>query len=174
MIYITSDLHLGHKGIISSCDRPFGSVEEMNRTLLANYNSIVRDEDVVYILGDLCEHIRLDLANDLISKMKGKKYLLLGNHDKGYDPRLFVEIRDFKRFTYRGVHFVLMHYPLLDWPKMKNGSIQLHGHIHAGADYNRKNLEDGIRRFDVGVDANGFFPISLDTIIDFFGAAVQQ
>ncbi|MBQ3295468.1 MAG: hypothetical protein IJH00_03165 [Erysipelotrichaceae bacterium] len=174
MIYLTSDLHFGHKWAIGSHDRPFASVEEMNETLLRNYNSIVRDEDIVYILGDLCRHLRLELANEIISKMKGKKYLLLGNNDKGYDPKLFVEIRDFKRFTYHGVRFVLMHYPLLDWPEKEKGSIHLHGHIHAGVDYNLKNLKNGIRRFDVGVDANNYFPVSLDAIIDFFGVKVRD
>jgi len=34
MDYIISDLHLDHSNIIDHCDRPFGSVEEMNETLI--------------------------------------------------------------------------------------------------------------------------------------------
>ena len=34
MIWFTSDLHLGHANAIQFCDRPFETVEKMNRTLI--------------------------------------------------------------------------------------------------------------------------------------------
>ena len=49
-----------------------------------------------------------------------------------------------------------------------NGSIQLHGHIHAREEYNFQNKADGIRRYDVGVDANDYYPVSVKQIIEFF------
>ena len=100
--------------------------------------------------------------------MNGKKYLILGNHDKKYDPRLFEDVRDFMKISVYGECFVLMHYPMLSWPKRNSGSFQLHGHIHARTDYNETNRAEGIRRFDVGVDANNFFPVSAKQIIDYF------
>ena len=60
-----------------------------------------------------------------------------------------------------------MHYPMLSWPKKNNGSIQLHGHIHAREGDNLQNKVDGIKRYDVGVDANGYCPVSVQEIIDF-------
>ena len=51
-IFFTSDLHLGHKNIIKHCDRPFSSIEQMNRSLLTNINNIVGLNDDLYILGD--------------------------------------------------------------------------------------------------------------------------
>ena len=72
MIYFTSDLHLGYRSIIEFNNRPFESVEEMNRALIVNYNSVVTDEDTVYILGDLAYRINSDEANKLISQLKGK------------------------------------------------------------------------------------------------------
>ncbi len=54
------------------------------------------------------------------------------------------------------------------WSKKNSGSIQLHGHIHARKDYNIQNKVDGILRYDVGVDANNNFPVSVNQILDFF------
>lgn len=131
MIYFTSDLHLGHKGIISMQNRPFENVAEMNRTIINNYNSCV-------------------------------------NHDKKYDERLFEEICDFKEIAVNGSNIVLMHYPMMSWPKSRKGSIQLHGHIHGDEFYNIRNREKGIKRYDVGVDANRFIPVSIKQIQEYF------
>lgn len=35
-------------------------------------------------------------------------------------------------------------------------------------DYNEKNRAEGIRRYDVGVDANNYLPVSVKQIIGFF------
>ncbi|MCB7320441.1 metallophosphoesterase family protein [Lacrimispora sp. 210928-DFI.3.58] len=169
MVYFTSDLHLGHYGIIEMQNRPFKNVEEMNHILIGNFNAVVQKNDTVYILGDICHHMLVEQANELIGKMKGKKILVKGNHDKMYDMNLFDEICDFKTVSLNGVYFALMHYPMLSWPKKSSGSIQLHGHIHAREEYNLQNKEDGIRRYDVGVDANNYYPVSVKQIIGFLG-----
>ena len=56
---------------------------------------------------------------------------------------------------------------MLSWPKKDRGSYQLHGHIHSRADYNEVNKSEGIRRYDIGVNANNSFPISVGQIIVF-------
>lgn len=53
MIFFTSDLHLGHENCIRLCNRPFSSIEEMDETLIENWNHKVTGKDTVYILGDL-------------------------------------------------------------------------------------------------------------------------
>ena len=50
----TSDLHFGHENVIRFDDRPFSDIEEMDRTLIEMWNARVRDEDTVYIVGDVC------------------------------------------------------------------------------------------------------------------------
>ena len=174
MIYFTADMHFGHRTIISMQNRPFGSVEEMDRVLLQNYNSVVRKEDTVYILGDICHHMSIEEADSLIKKLNGKKYLIKGNHDKNYDPRLFTDIQDFLKISVDGNHFSLMHYPMLSWPKKGSGGYQLHGHIHARMDYNEANRSEGQRRYDVGVDANNFFPVSSKQIVEFFEECMER
>lgn len=113
MIYFTSDQHLGHPAIISMQNRPFRDIEDMNRTIINNYNSIVHKDDTVYILGDIYHRLPVDTANDLIAELKGRKILATGNHDKKYHQRLFEGIYDFKTVSLNGKYFTLMHYPML-------------------------------------------------------------
>lgn len=168
MIYFTSDLHLGHRAVIDFQNRPFIDVEEMNETLIKNINSRVKQEDTLYILGDLTHKCRVDEANNLISKINGKKYLIKGNHDKQYDESLFEGIYDFLQVHFNGVHISLMHYPMMHWPRSHYGSLHLHGHMHNGPEYNLEQRENGIYRYDVGVDANNYMPVSFEEIIKFF------
>ena len=76
MIYFTSDLHLGHRGIIRMQDRPFADLKEMNRLLIYNYNAVVGKDDIVYILGDIAHHLPVEDANEMIRKLKGRKILI--------------------------------------------------------------------------------------------------
>ena len=99
MIYFTADMHFGHRAIITMQNRPFESVEEMNRVLLQNFNAVVQKDDTVYIIGDICHHMKIEDADNLIKKLNGKKYLIRGNHDKNYDPRLFADIQDFMKIS---------------------------------------------------------------------------
>lgn len=80
--WMTSDTHLGHARIIELCDRPFGSVEEMDEQLLANINETVPDTDRLVLLGD---NIMGNWENglSLVSRMTPAELVFLpGNHDK--------------------------------------------------------------------------------------------
>lgn len=60
-----------------------------------------------------------------------------------------------------------MHYPMVEWPKSRHGSVHLHGHQHNKSDYNERMRKEGIKRYDVGVDANDFKPVSINEILNF-------
>ncbi|MDE6750857.1 MAG: metallophosphoesterase [Lachnospiraceae bacterium] len=113
MIWFTSDLHLGHRSAINMCERPFETVEEMNETLIWNFNSGVKENDTVYILGDIAYRTPVVEVNRLISRLNGKKILCKGNHDKKYDVKLFAGIYDFLEITVKGINVSLMHYPMM-------------------------------------------------------------
>lgn len=68
-----------------------------------------------------------------------------------------------------GQKIVLSHYPMADWQGMSHGSWHLHGHIHSsGGAYNEFNRKQGLLRYDVGCDANGHSPVSLDELRGWF------
>ena len=150
------------------CGRSFESVEQMNETLIKNINDFVSKEDTLYILGDISHKISTDYTNELIKRINGKKILIRGNHDKQYDESLFEGINDYLELNKEGRLYVMMHYPLRSWNKMRRGTIHLHGHIHATKQYNLDNRERGLYQYDVGVDANDYYPVSINQIEEFF------
>ncbi len=173
MIYFTSDPHFFHDKIIKHTHRPFHTVEEMNKTLIKKWNSRITPNDEVYILGDLTMK-GADIASTVLYSLKGKKYLIRGNHDSfvdssDFDRSLFVSVRDYMEIEYCNTHFVLFHYPIAEWHGYGRGAIALHGHQHNHKDYNIKNQKNGFMRYDVGVDANDMAPVSAEEIIHFFG-----
>ena len=177
MIFFTSDLHFGHEQVLELCHRPFRDIREMNRVLVEKFNAVVHPEDTVYILGDVAHRMPLPEVQKLLVGMNGHKILLSGNHDLAYDyaksyqtedgqmVQLFEEISDMKTIRAEKHTLVMMHYPMLSWLDSRRGSIMLHGHIHAAAGYNRENQEIGLRRFDIGVDANDYAPVSLEEVL---------
>lgn len=171
MIYFTSDLHLGHTSILHLQNRPFADIEEMNDAIIHNINDRARADDQLYILGDISHRVPAETANALIRRIHCRKYLILGNHDVAgsppqciYDTSLFQWVGNYLQMNVDGLELVMMHYPMLSWPKTTSGSVMLHGHIHSRPEYNEENHKAGIRRYDVGVDANDYRPVSFDEI----------
>ena len=70
-----SDLHFGHKNIIRFDNRPFQSVEEMDETLITNWNNKINKNDTAYILGDISWYPK-DKTAEILSTLKGNKYLI--------------------------------------------------------------------------------------------------
>lgn len=158
-IYVISDTHFGHANIIKYANRPFSDVEEMNKTIMDNWNSVINDNDEIYHLGDVC------FTNDysFLKKLKGKKKLILGNHDsKNKLSEYFEILQPIHELRNLGHKFVLSHYPIFDWNNKMKGSIHLYGHIHNSImEYNEKNS------FNVCVENIGYCPIKLERIVEF-------
>ena len=88
MIYFTSDLHFFHDKIIKHTNRPFFSCEEMNQKLINNWNNKVKAIDEVYILGDITMK-GAKYATEVLSQLKGIKYLVRGHHDSFLENSIF-------------------------------------------------------------------------------------
>lgn len=175
MIHFTADTHFGHANVLGYEARPFRTVEEMDEALIRNWNAKVLPTDDIYILGDFTLK-GPSLANELLERLHGRKFLIRGNHDgfadrKSFRSDLLVWVKDYFELSWQGQSFVLCHYPFLSWNGMHRGCFHLHGHQHNERCYNLRDRDDGIRRLDVGVDAQGMSPVSVEDILAFWNSA---
>jgi len=173
MIWFTSDLHLGHHNIIAHCGRPFDSTELMDAVLIENLNACAHRPDTLWILGDIGLNLSPERLERYMSRIACKDVRLVrGNHDKKtvvYESDLFTEVCELCEIPFAKTRGTLCHYPLVEWNRSHHGSFMLHGHQHNAPAYNQSQREQGIRRYDVGVDANGYCPVSQQMIMRFFG-----
>ena len=107
--YVTSDLHLGHDNIIKYCNRPFQSVEDMDSTLINNWNTTISTSDDVLFLGDLAMADK-EQTITYFNKLNGNIVFIRGNHD---EKKLNTEIHvyDSIEFTHNGIVYVCTHRP---------------------------------------------------------------
>lgn len=141
-IWVISDTHFNHGNIIKFCDRPWDNPKEMNEDLIERWNSVVKDGDKVYHLGDVYmgPGFTREDTSLLLSKLKGKKRLILGNHDNGKDQILqkyFEKIEVWRNFGEFGL--LMTHVPVHESSLFRNASRRsedkqklrnVHGHIH--------------------------------------------
>ena len=173
MIYFISDLHLGHSNIIKLCNRPFNSVEEMDETLIYNWNKKVKKNDTVYIVGDFVW--RASAVEKYLTRLSGKKILILGNHDKWADKGIydayFEKITKYEEVSLNEHQITLCHYPMIEW---KNSRKQwtsrlgylIYGHIHNNIRPEYRLLFETPNALNAGADINGFVPVSFDELVE--------
>jgi calcineurin-like phosphoesterase family protein len=146
-VFFVSDVHLGHAKVLEFDNRPWNTLEEMNKGLIERWNQKVGKNDHVYILGDLC-WLSGAKAVQLVEQLNGTLHLIRGNHDrmrhKGYSE-LFASIKDYDVIKVRlenseKVQVVLCHYPILLYNGHHRGAIHLYGHVHATSE--EKDVQD--------------------------------
>jgi len=167
--FYVSDLHFGHENIIKLCKRPFSNVDEMNEVLIKKWNEKVTNGDTVYIIGDLFFRSATDSC-EVLKRLKGKKHLIIGNHDKSWLPKMgkddiakyFESVSHMQVInTNKGIA-TLCHYPMMSF----EGSFLIHGHIHN----NTKNapywplLSKMDDAYNASVEINGYAPVTFDEL----------
>ncbi len=169
MIYFTADNHFGHENVIRYCDRPWKTAEEMDEAMIALWNERVRNNDTVWILGDFC--FRSNDAETIISRLKGKKRLIVGNHDgswmKKIDLGKYFESVDHYLETSDGQHgLVLCHYPMMSWIHSKR-FYMVYGHIHNDTELDFWPLIcSRDHMLNAGVDVNGYRPVTFEEMVE--------
>ena len=154
-VFVISDHHFDHKNIINHTRTDlFGSKEdplkEMNNYIISNHNDVVGKDDIVIILGDFSFRTGIERLKELVSKLNGHKFLVMGNHDTIEKPDLYLragfEDVFLSPIKFNGDYY--SHYPLnasvesKDRPntilykflceefKSSDSGINFHGHQH--------------------------------------------
>lgn len=150
MNYFISDLHFGHSNILRYDNRPFSNTDEMDKTIIENWNNTVKEKDDVYILGDVSWK-SVPETIEIFKSLKGKKHLIVGNHDGKYISnsefrKLFTEIVEYKEITENGNLLVMSHYPIIFFKCQHRGAVHFYGHVHNSQDWNFvKNSQKSIQ-----------------------------
>ncbi len=158
-LWVISDTHFNHENIIKYCDRPFTDVTHMNEYMVDAWNSVVKDGDIVYHLGDVYMGDGAGWFQKIAPRLKGRKRLILGNHDNGKDQTLqkvFQKISVWRMFPEFGL--LLTHVPVHPNTLGEKTPVNIHGHIH------NNERDYGDQHFNVSVEVINYTPISLEEL----------
>ena len=161
-IYVISGTHFGHENSLKWLDekcnklRPFNNIDELNNTIINNWNDTVNPEDHVYHLGDVVINKKY---LELVKQLTGHKRLVRGNHDIESTNKLmevgFKEIYGVRVFP--SLKCILSHFPIHS-ECLRENWINVHGHTHSS------NLSDR-RYINVSVEQINYTPVLLEDIL---------
>lgn len=173
-IFVISDTHWNHKNILKFLGkdgkpfRKFENVDHMNETMIENWNRLVTPQDKIYHLGDVYFGSQQE-AESILSRLNGKKRLIVGNHDCIYGKgnplhKYFQKIymwRLFKEFN-----MVLTHVPLHK-DSFRKVEYNVHGHIHEKTPYEQNYI-------NVCVERTKYTPVPIEEVIKRYRLQWQQ
>lgn len=183
-LFFTSDLHFGHRNVLTFCNRPFSDIKDMSEKLIANWNSVVSESDIVFSLGDFCWFDSNTDIQRILKKLNGTIYLIPGNHDtaKGFRalPEHVTLLGDVCTVWVSGIdedrpskeyELYLSHCPMMTWPHKTRGTINFFGHIHSGPGSDPNSIDKDLplwphQQYDVGVDNNNYTPVEIRELFD--------
>ena len=161
--FIIADTHFGHKNIIDYEGRPFRDARGMDNRLIELWNSTVSNEDLVYVLGDFTLSRNKAIIANLLSKLNGRKVLIMGNHDTR-KPKDYIEC-GFEVATRKPMMVepgvILMHEPFEEKFLIAKNYLYFFGHVHA----HHSLMDDYKNCMCVSVERIDYCPIDLDKYI---------
>lgn len=168
-ILTISDTHFNSDSIIRYCDRPFKNAAEANAEMIRRWQSVVKENDTVYHLGDFIMGPH-ETVPRILRELPGHIHLVRGNHDTRRKLAIYeqypekVTIHDIAYLSYNGLSFVFCHFPITDESflgmvvKDNSEVVIVHGHTHdKDPFFNAAN-----HVFNVSADVTGFTPVYLD------------
>lgn len=167
-VFFTSDLHFGHRKL---CTELRGmSADESAELILGRWNSLLNDDDQVFILGDISmSHPR---EVECLRYLHGRKTVIGGNHDTPKCAWVMQDLGIPVLGCYEYKDFILTHIPVhpLELTRYRGN---IHGHVHIGANpekgfYDSSLLGRGY--YNVNTELHRYTPVSFDTILRHFEA----
>lgn len=160
-IWMIGDPHFYHKNIIEYENRPFSSVDEMNNTLINNWNSRVKRRDKIFVLGDFCFGASSH-AEEILRNLSGYKVLIMGNHDT-LSPKSFLKAGFDEVYRHPIIYdgfYILSHEPMYVNSNMPYANIFAHVHSNPTyANYSKQTFCVSVERPDLM-----YYPIEFNRI----------
>lgn len=184
--WIASDPHLGHKLMIQKSLEHPEAIRPSNyvNTFMNSWKYTVKDEDVVYILGDVAFGQQAFWMEQL-NRMPGTKVLVKGNHDRNrdawYEKRCFDMVIPFnetltlchdygkillthipalpKVLSSYDDRFINLSYKFYKQFKQKEYILNIHGHTHGQG-------TEGRDTFDASLECINYSLTDLEAIIE--------
>jgi len=160
-IYLTTDTHFSHKKeMIEYCDRPIDFEERLIKSFC-----LLQHDDILFHLGDICIGKDQDIHDNIIQKIKAKKILVRGNHDKKSNSWYLRNGWDFvcRHFfdKYHGLNVLFSHRPVA-WDGMFD--INIHGHLHNLG--HRPDEKGNSMNHLISLEIDGYRPLSLRSVLE--------
>jgi calcineurin-like phosphoesterase family protein len=155
--------HFFHTNILKFVDdkgkrirEPFQSIQEMHEYMVEKWNSVVKPQDYVYHLGDVTFQYH-SAFNELMHRLNGRKRLIVGNHDKIWNPNLMMHFEKADLWKgFKEANFTASHMPLR-LEGLRDGAFNVHAHIH-------QNKMVDSHYINVCVEVRDYTPVHLDQI----------
>lgn len=129
--FFTADHHRGHANIIIYANRPFKSLEQMDKTIVRNHNQRVKEDDIYFHVGDFCFHSKSNRgegealkAEDYIKELNGTGIFIKGNHDGNNSLKTKIQ---YVVLDGPGFQIKVVHKPIHANPSYP---LNLVGHVH--------------------------------------------
>lgn len=166
-IYVTSNLQLGRPNAIKKYKRDFESVDQMNDSLILEWNKIIKPEDTVYHLGNFAWDPKT--AQDSLLRLNGTIKFVIAEHDEA------LQTLETKGMLRTGVSIIeqiesvdslkvaISYWPLLNWPGKSKGYWSIIGHP------DKKHKSDPkTKTINVSTDLWSNKPQELERILEIF------
>lgn len=158
VVRFISDYHFGHK----FCAKLRGFEDEfsMAEHIIEQHNKVVHKKDTTYILGDIT--METDKWYFYLDQMKGRKKVILGNHDLGkHVPELLNYVESVAAMVkYKGIF--LTHCPVHPQELEYRVPINIHGHLH---EYSvTKEILPGTRNTKQGTKDTRYIGVSCEQV----------
>jgi calcineurin-like phosphoesterase family protein len=151
-----SDLHLGHSNM--AMWRGFSSIEEHDQHIIKCWNEVVHKKDIVYVLGDVTRDQKKYFP--LLNELKGKKFVVLGNHDRRQDIPDLLKYVDGVLGMGKFHGFFLTHAPIHpNELEYRNLIGNIHGHMH-------EKVIDDPRYINVSCEQVNYRPKTIHELYD--------
>lgn len=130
--FVIGDPHFYDPNIIHFCDRDFDNVKEMNEFMIDCWNSVVKRDDTVFVLGDFfdmsnCDQVEVE---EIVNRLNGNIILIVGNHDTHLERFANTQVAIIKYPIVKDGFWIMSHEPMFVTTSAPYANIFAHVHTN--------------------------------------------